>query len=47
MNKGTLKQLQNIINRSNVPKLVKNNYAAARKFFSVVFEAHVIVAAMQ
>ena len=47
MNKGTLKQLQNLINRSNVPKLVKNNYAAARKFFSVVFEAHVIVAAMQ
>ena len=47
MDKGTLKQLQNLINRTNVPKVVKNNYAAARNFFSVVLEAHLIVAGMQ
>lgn len=47
MDKGTLKQLENLINRTNIPKLVKNNYAAVRNFFSVVFEAHVIVAGMQ
>lgn len=47
MDKGTLKQLQNLINLTDVPKMVKNNYAAARRFFSVVLEAHIIVAAMQ
>ena len=47
MDKGTLKQLQNLINRTNVPKMVKNNYAGARKFFSVVLEAHLIVAGLK
>ena len=47
MDKGTLKQLQNLINRTNVPKVVKNNYAGAKEFFSVVLEAHIIVAGLQ
>ena len=47
MDKGTLKQLQNLINRSNVPKVVKNNYAGARTFFSVVLEAHLIATGLQ
>jgi hypothetical protein len=47
MDKGTLKHLQNLINRTNVPKVVKNNYAGARKFFSVVLEAHIIVAGLK
>lgn len=47
MDKGTLKQLQNLINRTNVPKVVKNNYSAANKFYSLVLEAHIVCAGMQ
>ena len=47
MDKGTLKQLQNLINRTNVPKVVKNNYSAASKFYSLVLEAHIVCACMQ
>ena len=45
-NKGTLKHLQNIIRRTNVPKKVKDNVSAAQDFYSVVFEAHIVAAAL-
>ena len=45
-NKGTLKHLQNIIRRTNVPNKVKDNVSAAQDFYSVVFEAHVVAAAL-
>lgn len=47
MDKGTLKQLQNLINRTNVPKVVKSNYSAASKFYLLVLEAHIVCAGMQ
>ena len=45
--KGTLTQLQNVIYRSNVPSVVKNNFSAAQDFFDLVVEAHVTAAALQ
>ncbi len=44
--KGTLKHLENIIRRSNVPKTVKNNVSAAQDFYSLVSDAHIVAAAM-
>ena len=45
--KGTLKQIQNIINRTNLPKLVKDNFNAVRDFLNVVIDAHIIAAALE
>ena len=45
--KGTMKQLENVIHRSNVPSTVKNNFSAAQDFFDLVLEAHVVAAAMK
>ena len=45
--KGTLKQLANLINQTNIPKTVKNDFTAAQNFFGLVLDAHIIAAAMQ
>ena len=44
--KGTLKHLQNIIRRSNVPQTVKDNVSAVQDFYTLVTEAHIVAAAM-
>ncbi len=44
--KGTLKHLENIIRRTNIPRKVKNNVSAAQDFYSLVTNAHVVAAAM-
>lgn len=44
--KGTLKQLEVLINRRNVPSVVKRNFSATRDFMNVVLDAHLIVAAL-
>ena len=45
-NKGTLKHLQNVVRRSNVPLKVKDNVSAAQDFYTLVAEAHIVAAAM-
>ena len=45
--KGTLKQLLNLINRPNISKKVKTNFTSVEDFFGVVLDAHITVAAMQ
>ena len=45
--KGTLKQLANVIRRTNIPVKVKRDFAAARDFLNVVVDAHIVGAAMQ
>ena len=44
--KGTLKQLANLISRTNVPQTVKKDFAATQDFFSLVLDAHIVAAAM-
>lgn len=44
--KGTLKQLQHLINRTNVPRKPKNNMNAAEDFMQIVVLAHVTALAM-
>jgi len=41
-----LKQLANLIGRTNIPQVVKNDFAAAHDFFSLVLDAHIVAAAM-
>lgn len=43
---GTLKHLQNIVNRTNVPSKVKDNVNAAEDFFETVVVSHIIVATL-
>ena len=45
--KGTLKQLQHLIHRTNVSNAVKNDFPAVQRFLSVVLEAHLVTAAME
>ena len=45
--KGTLKQLANVINRPKLPKKVKNDFRAVEDFFGVVLDAHVVAAALK
>lgn len=45
--KGTLKQIQNLIHRTNLPSSVKANYTAVRDFISIVLDAHLVSAAME
>lgn len=45
--KGTLKQLANIIRRTNIPPAVKNNFSGVQDFFGLVLDAHIVAAAMQ
>ena len=42
--RGTLKHLQNIINRTNVPSKAKDNVHAAEDFFETVVISHIIAA---
>lgn len=44
--KGTLKQLTNLINRPNISKKVKTDFTTTQDFFSVVLDAHITAAAM-
>ncbi len=43
--KGTLKQLANMLNRSKIPKKVKQDFRAVQDLFSIVLDAHHICAA--
>ena len=45
--KGTLKHLEVLINRSNVPTVVKHNFNAAEDFLESVIDAHIIAAALE
>ena len=40
--KGTLKQLANLISRTNIPQTVKKDFAATQDFFSLVLDAHIV-----
>ena len=44
--KGTLKQLQVLINRQNIPKKVKDDPNAVEDFIDVVVDAHIVAAAL-
>ena len=44
--KGTLKQLQILINRQNIPTKVKDNPNAVEDFIDVVVDAHIVAAAL-
>ena len=44
--KGTLKQLQVLINRQNIPKKIKDDPNAVEDFIDVVVDAHVVAAAL-
>ena len=44
--KGTLKQLTNLISWTNIPQTVKKDFAATQDFFSLVLDAHIVAAAM-
>ena len=44
--KGTFKHLEVLVNRSNVPTLVKNNVSAAEDFLDVALDGHIIAAAL-
>ncbi len=45
--KGTLKQLANLINRPKLPKKVKQDFRAVQDFFDVVLDAHITAAALK
>ena len=47
MNKGTLHQLKNVLNRSLPASKVKLNYRAVHDFFGIVLDAHITAAAME
>ena len=44
--KGTLKQLQNLIYRTNLPTKVKDDARAVEEFLNLILDAHIIAAAM-
>lgn len=44
--KGTLKNLANVIRRTNLPKKVKDNVRAVQDFYSLLVDAHIVAAAM-
>ena len=46
MERGTLYQLRNGINRRNVTKSCKNNMNACTDFFELVMSGHILVATM-
>ena len=45
--KGTLKQLQNLIHRQGVPKVVKKDFRVANDFMNVVLDGHIIAALLK
>ena len=45
--KGTLKQLQTAINRTNIPVKVKDNPIAVEDFIGLTLHAHIVAAAME
>ena len=45
--KGTLKQLVNLINRPKITSKVKQNFTAVQDFFSVILDSHITAAALQ
>ena len=47
MQKGTLYQLRNVLNRRNVSSSVKSNVAAYEDFLELVTKGHVISAALE
>lgn len=47
MERGTLYQLRNLINRRNVTKTVKSDMNACEDFFEVVVTGHIIASAME
>ena len=47
MEKGTLYQLRNLINRRNVVKKVKSDINASEDFFELIVTGHIIACAME
>lgn len=47
MEKGTLYQLRNLINRRNVVKKVKSDMNASEHFFELIVTGHIIACAME
>ena len=45
--KGTLKQLQNLLRRQKVPKDVKKNFRAVNDFIQLLVDSHLIAAALE
>lgn len=45
--KGTLKQLANLLNRSKIPRKVKNEFTNVQDVFGVILDAHITAAALQ
>ncbi len=46
MDKGTLCQLRNLINRRNISKSPKNNVNASEDFMEVIVNGHILAAVM-
>lgn len=47
MERGTMYQLRNLINRRNVVKKVKNDMNACEDFFDLIVTGHVIACTME
>ena len=45
--KGTLKQLQNLLQRHKVPKEVKKDFRAVNDFIQLLIDSHIIAAALE
>ena len=45
--KGTLKQLQNLLQRYKVPKDVKKDFRAINDFIQLLVDSHIIAAALK
>jgi len=45
--KGTMKQLANLLNRSTIPRKVKNDSTAVQDFFDIMLDAHITSAALK
>lgn len=45
--KGTLKQLQNLLRRQNVPKEVKKDFRSINNFIQLLVDSHLIAAALE
>ena len=45
--KGTLKQLQTAIKRTNIPTKVKDDPMAVEDFMDLVLDAHIVAAAIE
>ena len=45
--KGTLKQLQNLLHRQKIPKEVKKDFRAVNDFIQLLMDGHIVAAALE